>query len=71
MKSSNLYGQSYSPITRNAFSNSNLGVNRYNLASTGFNFTPKVHIDESKKALSHKYGSQTIPKFHPCLNVPN
>ena len=57
MQSSNLFGKGYSPITRLAFSSEPLGVDRYHMSSTGFNFAPRVHIDPTKKAISHKYGS--------------
>lgn len=62
MKSSNLFGKGYSPITRSALSNTNLGANRYH----SNRFSTLLHIDPTKKAISHKYGSQTIQKFHPC-----
>jgi hypothetical protein len=69
LKSSNLYGSSYSPLTRCAFSNPHLGVDKFHQSTNGFNFNPRVHIDDSKAATSHQYGRQTIQNHHPCINV--
>lgn len=39
------------------------------LSSTGFNSKKYDFVDPTKTASSHKYGSQTMQKTHPCLDV--
>lgn len=67
-KSSNFYAKGYSPITRIAFNQKELGQNRHRLATTGFNLNTSAHIDHTRNASEHKHGMTTLPKPHPCVN---
>jgi hypothetical protein len=69
VKSNNLYGKGYSPITRQALANPELGVNKFKLSSTGFNLDRSALIDLNKEAVTHKYGVSTNPKPHSCVDV--
>lgn len=69
LKSNNEYGKTFSQIARDSFAKPQLGVNKFKLSSTGFNFRKHDFIDQSIEAKTHKYGSQTIQKHHPCINA--
>jgi hypothetical protein len=46
-----------------------LGKNTYGLATTGFNVSKEVFIDNSKLASSSKYGKSGLQKPHPNWSV--
>ena len=46
-----------------------MGRNKYGLSSTGFNSSTYDFKDQSKHSVSHKYGSSSIIKNHPCCDV--
>lgn len=60
----------YVLIFRECFAKENLDNNPYGLSSTGFNSRIHNFVDKSKHPVSHKYGSSSIIKNHPCQDVP-
>jgi len=62
------FGKSFAQIAKQSFSDVNLGQNKFNLSSTGFNLDKKLLADETITANTHKYGSQTSQKTHPSLD---
>ena len=54
---------------RECFANEHLGTNPNGLAATGHNSGIFDFKDPSKHQVSHKYGSSSIIKNHPCLEV--
>ena len=54
---------------RECFGSQDLGANPFGLSSTGFNVSTYDFKDKSKHSVSHKYGSSSIIKNHPCCDV--
>jgi len=69
LKSRAEFGKSYAQIAKDSFNDPNLGQNKFNLSSTGFNLDRKMLADETITACTHKYGSQTSQKTHPSLSA--
>jgi len=69
LKSNAPFGKSYAQTAKDSFSNPELGQNKFNLSSTGFNLSQKALVDETVTAGTHKYGAQTMQKTHPSLNA--
>jgi len=67
MKSKSEFGRSFAQIGKESFSKPDLGSNKFNLSSTGFNLDPKALADPTLTAMSHKYGVPTVQKHHPSL----
>ena len=56
-------------MTKQSFSNEKLAKNIHGLATTGFNVSKEVFIDNSKLASSSKYGKTALQKAHPNWSV--
>jgi len=69
LKSKGTFGKSFAQTAKDSFNDPNLGTNKFNLSSTGFNLNKQILADETVNAQSHKYGNQTIQKTHPSLNA--
>jgi len=71
LKSRAEFGRSFAQIAKQSFSDVNLGQNKFNLSSTGFNLNKQLLADETITASTHKYGAQTSQKTHPSLEGGN
>lgn len=69
VKPENIHAKSYTPVTKECFSNQKLAKNILGLATNGFNVSRDAFIDKSKFASSSKYGKTSIQAPHPAWRL--
>ncbi len=69
IKAENIHAKGFANMTKQSFNNEKLGKNVYGLATTGFNVTKEVFVDNSKLASSSKYGKSALQSPHPNWSV--